>query len=324
MNALEALSHRIADLLRADSRRVMLGEDVRDGGMLGLSRIAARDDELQARLLGTPLTNGGLFAHAAGLALGGAMPLIALPSAGALLEAMAKLREIAALSWQSGGELATDVIVLAPSGPGFGLGGEASVSPDSMLAELPGVRVVCPSSAAELGAMVGAAWNAQADRTLGGPTVILLPRMVLLEEVEEAEVQSELHGELLEARTLAHGSQATVIAWGAAVDVSRRAIAQLGVEVEFLDLRSLSPLDEAALDAAARKTGKVVIVHAGARHHGLGAELAARFADTAIWSLDAPILRVTGARGPFDAAHEAARLPSVSAVAEAISQVIYG
>src|SRR5690606_13480372 len=136
--------------------------------------------------------------------------------------------------------------------------------------------------------------------------------------------QAPLAGELLEAHTLAHGSQATVIAWGAAVEVCRRAIAQLGVEVEFVDLRSLSPLDEATLDAAARKTGKIVIVHAGARHHGLGAELAARFADTAIWSLDAPVLRVTGGRGPFDAAHEAARLPTVSAVAEAISQVIYG
>ena len=104
MNALTALADTCADLLREDEARVMLGEDVRDGGMLGLSRVAAQDEQLRARLLPTPLTNHGIFAHAAGLALGGKKPIVALPSAGALLEGLAALRELAALSWRSGGE----------------------------------------------------------------------------------------------------------------------------------------------------------------------------------------------------------------------------
>ena len=104
MNALVALSETCAQLLREDPTRVMLGEDVLDGGMLGLSRIAAQDEKLREQLLATPLTNNGIFAHAAGLALGGRKPILALPSAGALLEGLAALRELAALSWRSGGE----------------------------------------------------------------------------------------------------------------------------------------------------------------------------------------------------------------------------
>ena len=86
MNALVALSETCAQLLREDPTRVMLGEDVLDGGMLGLSRIAAQDEKLREQLLATPLTNNGIFAHAAGLALGGRKPILALPSAGSLLE----------------------------------------------------------------------------------------------------------------------------------------------------------------------------------------------------------------------------------------------
>lgn len=316
MNALEALANTCARLLSQHPDAVMLGEDVRDGGMLGLSRVAAQDPELKERLLGTPLTNGGLFAHAAGLAIGGRRPIVVLPSAGALLEGLSKLREVAALSWQSGGAIRTGMLILAPTGPGFGLGGEASVSPESMLAELPRVRVVTPSHPEQLGAMVEAAY-ASADE---GPTIVALPRTILLREIEAFDEQ--LEGELGQAHVERTGAAATVFAWGASVELAAAAIDHLEADVELVDVRSLSPLDDAGLVAAAQKTGKIVIAHAGARTHGLGAELAARFSDQAIWSLDAPIVRVTGARGPFDADHEARRMPSIAGIVEAIQSVL--
>ncbi len=318
MNALEALSGVCARLLSTHPDAVMLGEDVRDGGMLGLSRAAAQDPELRERLLGTPLSNGGLFAHAAGLALGGRRPIVALPSGGALLEGLSKLREIAALAWQSGGSSRPGILILAPTGPGFGLGGEASVSPESMLAELPGVRVVTPAAASELGAMIEAAYACSDE----GPTIVALPRTILLEEIEAFDEQ--LEGELGQARVLQSGEDATLFAWGACVPLARQALEHVDASIELVDVRSLSPLDDATLEAAAAKTGKLVIAHAGARTHGLGAELAARFADAAIWSLDAPVQRVTGARGPFDATHEFQRLPRVEAIVDALVRVTGG
>lgn len=315
MNALVALSQTCAQLLREDPTRVMLGEDVLDGGMLGLSRVATQDEKLREQLLATPLTNSGIFAHAAGLALGGRKPILALPSAGALLEGLAALRELAALSWRSGGEHVASMTILAPSGPGFGLGGEASVSPASMLAELPGVRVLSPGRPEEMSAMLRTAVAEEA-----GPTIILLPRTMALAEIED--MDERLDGELGQARSLRQGSQATVFAWGATVAIAEAALDALDADIELVDLRCLSPLDEETLIAAARKTGRIVIAHAGARNHGLGAELAARFADTAILTLDAPVLRVTGAKGPFDAPHESARLPTASAIASAVDSLI--
>ena len=315
MNALVALSQTCAQLLREDPTRVMLGEDVLDGGMLGLSQVAAQDEKLAQQLLATPLTNSGIFAHAAGLALGGRKPILALPSAGALLEGLASLRELAALSWRSGGEHVASMTILAPSGPGFGLGGEASVSPASMLAELPGVRVLAPGRPEEMSAMVRAAVVEAA-----GPTIILLPRTMALAEIET--MDESLERELGQARSLRQGSRATVFAWGATVALAEAALDALDAPVELVDLRCLSPLDEDTLIAAARKTGRVVIAHAGARNHGLGAELAARFADAAILALDAPVLRVTGAKGPFDAPQESARLPTSSAIASAVDSLI--
>ena len=102
MSMLERLAEVVTDLLREDPRRVLAGEDVRDGGMLGLSRTAALDEELAARLIATPLVPSVAIAHAAGLAASGARPILILPSAGALLDGLPALREAAQLRWRSG------------------------------------------------------------------------------------------------------------------------------------------------------------------------------------------------------------------------------
>lgn len=319
MNVLETLAQICAQLLRDDDTRVMLGEDVRDGGMLGLSRACVQDPEIRHRLLATPLSNAGLFAHAAGLSLGGRKPIVALSSSGALLEGLAHLRELATLSWRSGGALRPSMTLLAPSGPGFGLGGEASLSPESMLAELPGVRVLVPGGADRAPPLVRAA--VEIDE---GITIVLLPRSMMLEEVgAEISLETEHGIELQKAQQVRQGDAATVFCWGATVQLATLAADRVDASVEIVDLQCLSPLDENGLIEAAKKTGKLVIVHSGARSHGLGAELAARFADAAILSLDAPVLRVTGDRGPFDGSHEYARLPSVEAIADALSDVIH-
>jgi pyruvate/2-oxoglutarate/acetoin dehydrogenase E1 component len=81
MNVLERLSEVVAELLREDLRRVLLGEDVRDGGMLGLSRTAMQDPALGLRVMATPLTPTASLAHATGLAMAGRRPIVLLASA---------------------------------------------------------------------------------------------------------------------------------------------------------------------------------------------------------------------------------------------------
>lgn len=316
MSLLERLADTVASLLDEDPRRVLLGEDVRDGGMLGLSRVAAQNDAHANRLLGTPLTPTVSFAHAAGLALSGARPIMLLHSAGALVDGLAGLREAAQIGWRSGGQLDVPLLIVAPTGPGFGLGGEAAESPEALLTAIPGLRVIVGGRADEISALMRAAASFEDGIA---PTVLLLPRSLLLTDVEEE--SRELGRPVVSSRRVASGDAATVFAWGAAVDAAVDAAAASGHAVTVIDVGSLAPLDVDALVSAASETGKIVIAHAGPRNNGVGAELAALFADDAILHLDAPVVRVCGTAGHPTPGTESSAAPSVDEITHAIRRV---
>lgn len=318
MNALERLSPIVAALLRDDPRRVVLGEDARQGGMLGLSRAAIDDPELNPRVLATPLTPATCLAHATGLALAGRRPIVLLPSAAALVEGYAALRELGRVARASAGERSAPVLMVAPTGPGFGLGGDGADSPEGLIAALPGLRAAILGDAREAGAMLRAAADFEAGDE---PTVLFLPRPLLLREVEVADFKDRLERPLCAARVVREGAAAAVYAWGAAVDLACAAAEQSGHDAAVVELGGLSPIDEETVVAAAT-SGKLVIAHAGGRAFGPGAELAALLAERAILRLDAPIVRVTGRPGPHAYTDEMAGLPGVDAIAAAIDRVV--
>src|SRR5690606_1153658 len=128
---LEHLARTLTTLLREDERRIVLGEDVADGGLLGLTREAAADPKLATRLVGAPLSPVTALAQAAGAALGGSRPIVVLPSATSLVEGLAGLREAALLGWRLGTPV--PLLVLTPCGPGFGLGGDAADAIETLL-----------------------------------------------------------------------------------------------------------------------------------------------------------------------------------------------
>lgn len=341
MSALQPLARLLAELLREDDRRVLLGEDVRSGGMLGLSRVALEDPQLRARLLGSPLTGIAHVAHAGGLALAGLRPIVLLPSAGALLEALPALRELGRFAWRSGSDAgpstgeahgAVPVLFVAPNGPGFGLGGEAAESVEAALATIPGVEVWSAGRVEDLCGYLRSA--ADVEGTLG-PRVLLLPRSVVVRDLL-TDVDLAVPLEREPTALLREGVDATVFCWGeallptlAAADACARREAP--IEVGVVEVGKLAPLDEARLVELARATGKLVIVHAGSRGGGIAAELAALFADQAILQLDAPILRVTGSSlgsprpepASLVTGHDEPRQsPTAAAIVEAILHVV--
>jgi len=317
MNVLERLSEVMAELLRDDLRRVLLGEDVREGGMLGLSRATMQDPALGLRVLATPLTPAASLAHATGLALAGRRPIVLLASATALLEGYAALRELGRVAATANGERSAPVLIVAPTGPGFGLGGDGADSPEAALTAVQGLRVVVLSDALEAVAMLRAAAGFDDGEA---PTVLLLPRALVLREFMADDFKPSLGRVLGATRVVREGAAATVFAIGAAVDQAFAAAEATGLEVTIVEVSGLAPLDEAGILAAATG-GKLVVTHAGGRAHGPGAELVALLADRAILHLDAPVLRVTGAEGPFTGRDESSGLPDVEAIAAAITRV---
>lgn len=335
MSALKPLARLLVELLREDERRCLLGEDVGNGGMLGLSRAVAEDEQLRARLMPAPLTVNAGVAHAGGLALAGLRPIVILPSASALLEALPALRELGRLPWRSGEQHDLPVLFVVPNGPGFGIGGEAAESVEATLARVPGLELWTAGRIEELCACLRSAAEFDAEPSSPGasvgPRVLLLPRSVIVRDlIADIDLRAGLDRPL--TATLRDGDQATVFAWGDALEPALLAAeacaagdeSSAGYEVRVVDVGRLAPLDEDALVEAASATGKLVIAHSGPRRHGLGAELAALFADRSILHLDAPVLRVCGeAEGLVSAHDEVTASPSAAAIADAIARVVH-
>lgn len=317
-NVLQHLAAVIADLMRGDATRVVLGEDVADGTMLGLTRTAADDPELAPRLLSTPLCPTILPAHAAALAADGYRPLVIFAEASGLLDAVGALREAAKLQWRSGGTRTAPVVFLAPVGPGFGLGAGAAEGPESALTRVPGLRVAMVSEPAEAGPMLRAAWEGWSGDE---PLVLLVPRAVAVSAAAADDTAAVLSRPFAQPRRVREGEAATVFTWGASLPRVLEAVAHSGQDARIVDVECLAPLGTATLIDEAKATGKIVIAHSGPRAGGIGAELAALFADEAILTLDAPVLRVTGADGPLSANAEGQALPDLQALSAAITHV---
>lgn len=317
MILLELMAEAVATLLREDERRVVLGEDVRDGGMLGLTRTAAADPKLAPRLLGTPLSPVTALAHAAGIALGGGRPWVVLPNAMALLEGLAGLREAAMLEWRLGVRI--PLLIIAPYGPGFGLGEDAHDGIEALLASVAGLQTVVLGHRHEGPALLRAAAEFRGGER---PTVLLVPRSLCLGATNPQDVVPTLERPFASAIPLRRGAQATVFTWGACVDACEKAIDASGLDVTLVQLESVALLPRATLLELAQATGRIVIVHHGPQAHGVGAELAALLADGAILSLDAPIVRVAGHAGPSLPPQEAQASPDPESIRAAIEYVV--
>lgn len=315
MNVIAAMAQGLVELLREDSRRVLLGEDVASGGMLGLSKPATEDETLRSRVISLPLLPATMAAHAGGLALAGLRPIVLLPSAHALLEGLAGLREVAAIAARTGGEHRAPVLFVVPVGPGFGMGDDGSDGIDAVLARLSGIRVFTVGRSSDVVAWLA---DAAAFTDAEEPAVLLVPRMLLAAVVDDATAP---RGMCPATEVVQAGLGATVFTWGDAVPAVLAACASSSVAPTVIEIHRLHPLDADAIVDAARDTGRVAIVHGGGRGPGIASELAALVAERAIYYLDAPVLRISGEGGPLVASEELRALPSVSAIAAALEEL---
>jgi hypothetical protein len=308
----------VAELLRDDLRRVLLGEDVRDGGMLGLSRAAMQDPGLGLRVLATPLTPTANLAHATGLALAGRRPIVLLASASALLEGYAALRELGRIGGDGGRRAGGAGVDRGADRPGLrprrrrgrlaGGGDRRGAGAAGGRARRPRRGAGEPAGGGQLRRRRGAHGAAAAagdDLARARGARVQGPARASARGGAGGAGGLGGHGvcDRCGDRRRVHGGRGSRASTSAIVEIS-----------------GLAPLDEAGVLAAATG-GKLVVAHAGGRAHGVGAELAALLADRAILHLDAPVLRVTGGDGPFTGRDEFAGLPSVEAIAAAITRV---
>ncbi|MCK6482260.1 MAG: alpha-ketoacid dehydrogenase subunit beta [Planctomycetaceae bacterium] len=319
MTVLQAVNDALHHAMGADRDVVVLGEDIAELGGVFRATDGLLAKHGPERVMNTPLAESGIIGTAIGMALYGLKPVPEIQFLDFIYPAFDQIvSEAAKMRYRSGGQFTCPMVIRTPYGGGIRGGHYHSQSSETYFIHTPGLKVVVPSNPADT---KGLLLEAIADPD---PVVFLEPKAIyrtVKGEVPEGDHRVPF-GKAAVAR---EGADAVVLCWGAMVHTALKAAAlaeEQGWQVEVLDLRSLVPLDEEAVVEAAKRSGRVVILHEAPRTNGFGGELAALVAERAFEWLRAPVLRVTGFDTPFPYTLEHIYMPDAKRTFKAIERVM--
>lgn len=316
MTYLQAISSALRDELRADERVLVMGEDI--GVFGGAFKVTDGfiDEFGPDRVMDTPLAESAIIGCAVGAAVVGLRPVCEMQFADFISCGFDQLVNVAGkMHYRQG--LAVPLVVRLPSGGGFSGGPFHSQNPEAWFMHAPGLKVVAPATAQDAKGLLHTA--------IHDPNPVLFMEHKHLYRRVKGEVADGVFETPFTARVARPGTDLVVIAYGAMVDVALAATEDLeGASVEVLDLRSLVPLDEAAILDAVERCSKAVIVDEANRTCAAGAQVAALIAEKGFESLDGPVVRVAtpDVPIPFSPALEQAVLPGVDRVREACRDLL--
>ena len=315
LTLVEAVNDALHTELERDGNVMVIGEDVGRAGGVFRATAGLLDRFGADRCVDTPLAEAGMLGAAIGLCMAGWRPVCEMQYDAFSYPCLDQLiTHVGRYRWRSGGRMEFPITIRMPYGGGVRAPELHDDSPEAYYVHTPGIKVAIPSTPADAKGLLAAAIRDP------DPVVILEPKLVYRTargEVPEGDYVVPLG----QARIAREGSDVTLIAYGAMVVVCQQSAEALENEAscEVVDIRSLRPLDEAAILASVAKTGRVVIVHEAPRTAGFGAELAALIAEKAIFDLKGPVLRVTGFDVPYPYwTIEDAYMPSVARIAAAV------
>jgi pyruvate dehydrogenase E1 component beta subunit len=310
MTVNQAIAEALAEEMRRDPRVVMFGEGVATKRPELVSEFGA------SRVRNTPLAEAIIAGAAAGAAATGLRPVIDLLFVPFMCYSMDQIVNSAAkLRYISGGQFSFPMVVIGLTGCGWTVGGQHNHNLESWFVHTAGLKVVMPSTADDFKGLLKSAIR-------DDNPVLFFIDMVLGYQAGEVPGDADHVVPLGEARIRRQGNDLTLVSYAKMVHTSLQAaeaLAAKGISAEVLDLRSLKPLDEAAILASVRKTGRLIVVHEASRLCGVGAEVSAIAAEHAFSSLKAPIVRITGpdAPPPSSYALEQAFMPQVASIVSA-------
>jgi pyruvate/2-oxoglutarate/acetoin dehydrogenase E1 component len=313
---LQAISEGLREEMRRDEAVFCLGEDI--GAFGGAFKVTdGFFEEFGAdRVLDTPLAENMIIGASIGAAIEGMKPVCEMQFSDFIACGFDQLVNVAGkLHYRQG--VSVPMVVRLPSGGGFSGGPFHSQNPEAWFLQAPGLKVVAPSTAADAKGLLTSA--------IRDPNpVCFLEHKGLYRHVKDEVPEGEHTVPLGEARIVREGGEMSVIAYGSSVPLALQAAEELDEDIEVLDLRSLSPLDDAAILASAEKTGKVLIAHEATRACGVGAEVASLISERAFEHLDAPVRRLTAPDVPipFSPPLEAAVLPQLDDMKEACRELL--
>jgi 2-oxoisovalerate dehydrogenase E1 component beta subunit len=331
MNMIQAIRSALEVMLERDPNVCVFGEDVGYFGGVFRATQGLQQRFGTQRVFDTPLAEGGIVAIAIGMGMNGLRPVPEIQFSDYMYPAFDQIsNELAKLRYRSGGEWTAPVTIRAPSGGGIRGGLFHSQSPEAYYTHTPGLCVVMPSNPHDAKGLLISSIERddpvvffEPKRLYRGPFDGDPENVLPWRDQPGADVPDDYyHTPIGKAEIVRPGEEVTVVAWGTMVHVARAAIAQLGVDAELIDVRTLVPLDIETIAASVIKTGRCIVVHEAPRTSGFGAEIVALVQEHCFWCLEAPVGRVTGWDTPFPHGQERDYLPSRERIAEAIHAVL--
>jgi pyruvate/2-oxoglutarate/acetoin dehydrogenase E1 component len=310
---LEAIRQGLWEEMERDPNVFLLGEDI---GVYGgafkvtegfLERFGER------RVVDTPISESAIVGAAIGASLLGLRPVAEMQFSDFITCAYDQIVNFAAKCRYRWGA-AVPIVVRAPSGGGIHGGPFHSQNPEALFTHTPGLKILAPATARDAKGLIKAAIR-------DNDPVLFFEHKALYRRIKEEVPEGDYTVPIGKAAVVRPGRDLSVITYGAMVHAALEAAEQLdreGVSLEIVDLRTLQPLDDAAVFASVRKTSKVIVLHEATLSGGVGGEVASRITEHCFEDLDGPVVRIAApdCPVPFSPPLEEAFLPNAAKIAE--------
>jgi len=317
MNMVSALNNALALILQQDDSTVLLGEDVgKDGGVFRVTEgLQARFGE--NRVIDTPLAESGIIGSSIGMAIAGMHPIAEIQFAGFSYVAFNQLISHAARYRSRTCSVQTvPMIVRMPVSGGVKALEHHSENPEVLYSHMGGLIVIEPSGPYDAKGLL-----IKASR-MEDPVLFLEPTKLyrlFKEEVPEEAYEVQIG----KANVVKEGSDLTIVTYGTMLSEVKNVVEKKGTNAEIIDLRTINPLDEKTIIESVKETTRLMIVHEAPLTFGVGAEIAARVAEKAIYELSAPIIRVASPSFPYPfPGYENYYVPTEKKIASAIDKIM--
>jgi pyruvate/2-oxoglutarate/acetoin dehydrogenase E1 component len=317
MNMVSALNSALGLILEENANAIILGEDVgKDGGVFRVTD-GLYDKFGPDRVVDTPLSESAILGASIGMAIAGLRPLPEIQFAGFMYLSFEQLINHAArFRSRSRGRFKVPMVVRTPVSGGVKALEHHSESPEAFYAHVGGLMVVEPSNPYDAkGLLIRSAH-------IDDPVVFLEPtRLYRLFKQDVPEDAYEVP--IGKASVVKEGDQLSIITYGTMVPVVQAAVEKKNVSADIIDLRTINPLDEETILNSVKKTGRALVVHEAPLSFGVGAEIAARIAEKAMFELSAPVMRVASPSFPYPfPGYEQYYVPNENKVSAAIDKLL--
>ncbi len=288
MNNVDAVRATLYDAMKNDPRTVILGEDVgARGNVFLITKDFAKEFGPQ-RVIDTPIAEASIVGIAIGMAMEGLRPIAEIQFADFIYPAFNQIvGEAAKTRYRSNGEYTCPLVIRTPYGGGVRGALSHSVSIEALFYHVPGLKILEPAFPADVKGLLNAA--------IDDPDPVLFLEHKKTYRLIKGEVPDGHYTiPIGKANVLKEGTALTVVSYGLYVHWALEAAQQLaeeGISIEVIDLRSIRPMDKTTILQSVEKTRKLLIVHEDNKFGGIGAEISAMVAEEALFSLDAPIRR---------------------------------